>query len=200
MRPEFIEFFENARRPKGDRFRHQLYIFLICLGISIFIWLLVRLSKDYIYTVSYHLSFTQVPESLRLVNASDSVVTLNIKVQGFDFFSEQFFRNRKRYLEVNLHDARLKYLDNHLSGYLLSSYISREVSAQNNFPLEIYSISPDTIFFIFERKGLKRMPIIRISPIPGNRVTLKTDTVHIRPDTIFSRQVRGDSPKNKKGK
>jgi len=200
LKPEFIEFIENARRPKGERFRHQLYVFLVCLGISIFIWVLVRLSKDYIYSVSYHLTYTHIPENLRLTGISDSMVNLNIKVQGFDFFSEQYFRSRKRYLEVSLHDAHLKFMDDHLSGYLLTSYLSRDILSQNTFPLEIYSISPDTLFFTFEKRNLKKMPQIRTNSISAGRINTRTDTVHVRPDTNIIKQLRHETSKNKKEK
>ena len=198
MKPDFIDFIENARKPKGEKFRRQLYIFLVCLAISIFIWVLVRLSKDYVYTVNYHLTYTHLPENLKLTGVSDSIVKLNIKVQGFDFFSEQYFRSRKRYFDVSLHDARLKYIDNHSTGYLLSSYISGEIAAQNNFPLEIYSISPDTLFFTFEKRNIKRLSAIRINSIPVGRINIRSDSAHIQPDTLPG--VKNEITKYKRGK
>lgn len=198
MKPEFIEFIGNARRPKGERFRNQLYIFLVCLGISIFIWLLVRLSKDYIYTVSYHLNYTSAPDNLKLLSSSDSVITLNIKVQGFDFFTEQYFRSRKRYLDINLRDASLHFTDNRQSGFIIASSISREIANQNNFPLEIYSISPDTLFFSFEKRNVRRLQSIRINTLSPAKVEKKDDRIQMHLDSIANKQTNTEITKNKK--
>jgi hypothetical protein len=197
LKPEFIEFIEKARRPKGVRFRHQSYIFLVCLGISIFIWLLVRLSKDYIYTVSYHLNYSYIPDNLKLTGVSDSIITLHIKVQGFDFFSEQYFRSRTRSLEINLQDARLHFTDNRQGGYIIANSISREIANQTNFPLEIYSITPDTIFFTFEKRSLKRLPSIRINSIFPAKSNRKGDTIHLHLDSVVNRQLKPEIKKNK---
>ncbi len=161
MKPEFIDFIENARRPKGQRFRNQLYVFLVCLGISIFIWSLVRLSKDYIYTVNYHVRYINIPSNLRLIGTSDTIVRLNIKVQGFDFFSDQYFKRKNQLFDVSLKNVKIISRDTYLIGYLLTSHIGRDIANQSSYLLEIYSVSPDTLFFKFERKNLKTMPSIR---------------------------------------
>ncbi len=163
-------------------------MFIVCLFISIFIWILVRLSKDYIYTVDYHLTYTHVPDGHRLTGASDTVVKVNLKLQGFDFFSEQYFRNKRRFHEVNLRNARLKYYDNHLAAYLLSMALSREISAGNNYPMEIYSISPDTLFFSFERKIPKRTPLTKINPLPANKVHVKADSIKPSKDSLLNKR------------
>ena len=200
MKPEFIELIGNARRPKGARFRHQLYMFLVCLGISIFIWLLVRLSKDYIYTVSYHLNYTYVPENLRLINVSDSIVILNIRVQGFDFFTEQYFRSKKRYLDINLQCARLHFTDSHQGGYIIASSISREIASQTNFPLEIYSISPDTLYFAFEKRNSKRVPLAKVNSIPPPHLLKKGDSLRLHIDSVANKLPKREAIKTGKTK
>ena len=152
MKPDFFEFIENARKPRGQRFRNQLYVFLVCLVISVFIWSLVRLSKEYIYTVSYNVRYTNTPSNLKLVSTSDTAIRLNIKVQGFDFFSDRFFMRKSHLIEISLQHVKLIKLDKFTTGYLLTSRIGKEISDQLIYPLEIYSYSPDTLFFVFERK------------------------------------------------
>jgi hypothetical protein len=184
LKPEFIEFFENARKPKGPRFRHQLSIFLVCLGISVFIWTLVRLSKDYIYPVNYHVKFINAPQNLRLTGIPDTIVRLNIKVQGFDFFSDLYFLHKNQLYDVSLKNVKITYRDNQLAGYLLTSHIGREIATQSSYPLEIYSVSPDTLFFSFERKNLKINPPARISAFPRLKTGKNTDTSRLKPDTV----------------
>ena len=156
MKSDFLEFIGNARQRRSAKFRNQLYIFLVCMVLSIFIWALVRLSKDYYYSIEYHLQYTQVPSNLRMVACSDSTINLRIKIQGFDFFSEQFILKQYREYEVSLRNVRLRYLGEHTLGYLLTSRIGKEIISQTNFPSEVYFVSPDTLFFEFEKKGIKK--------------------------------------------
>jgi hypothetical protein len=156
MKSDFLEFIGNARQRRTQKFRNQLYIFLICLLLSIFIWALVRLSKDYYYSIEYHLVYTQLPANLRMVSTSDSTINLRIKIQGFEFFSEQFIIKQYREYEVSLRNVRLRYLGEHTLGYLLTNRLGKEIISQTNFPSEVYFVSPDTLFFEFEKQVGKK--------------------------------------------
>jgi hypothetical protein len=165
LKQDFIEFLENARKRRPEKFRHQFYIFLSCLGISIFFWFLVQLSKEYSYNVEYKLHYKQVPASLRLVYFSDSTITVTIKVQGFEFFSDHFLRSRHRLVEVSLRGIKVKPYEDQLIGFLLTRNISASIAAESKYPLDIFSTTPDTLFFAFEKKNLKKLPSIRSSSI-----------------------------------
>lgn len=197
MKPEFIEFIENARKPKGQRFRNQLYVFLVCLGISVFIWSLVRLSKDYIYTVNYPVRYINIPQNLRLIDKSDTIVKLNIKVQGFDFFSDQYFKRKTQLIDVSLKNVKIINRDTYISGYLLTSPIGRSIANQSSYLLEIFSVSPDTLFFKFERKNLKTMSSIRVTSLSGTRTRPTIDTSHLRHDTLSNGPFKSDIKQNK---
>jgi hypothetical protein len=200
LKPEFIEFIENARKPKGQRFRNQLYVFLVCLGISVFIWSLVRLSKDYIYTVNYHVRYINIPQNLRLIDKSDTIVKLNIKVQGFDFFSDQYFKRKNQLIDVSLKNVKIINRDTYVSGYLLTSPIGRSIANQSSYLLEIFSVSPDTLFFKFEKKNLKTMSSIRVTSLPGTRTKQASDTSHMRPDTLSNGPFKSDIKQKKRHK
>lgn len=156
MKSDFLEFIGNARQRRSEKFRNQLYIFLVCFVVSIFLWALVRLSKEYYYSVEYHISYTQLPANLRMVASSDSTINLRIKIQGFEFFSEQFIIKQYREYEVSLRNVRLRSVGEHTTGYLLTNRIGKEIISQTNFPSEVYFVSPDTIFFEFEKQASRR--------------------------------------------
>lgn len=153
--PDLIGFIGNARKRRSEKFRNHLSIFLVCLGISVFIWALVRLSKDYYYPVEYHLNYTQIPSHLRLTGASDSTITLKIRIQGFEYFSEHLFATRYRDYEASLRNVRLHYSQDDVTGYLLTARIGREIVSQTNFTGDVWFVSPDTLFFTFSRAGVR---------------------------------------------
>lgn len=152
MKSDFFEFIGHARQRRSEKFRQKLYVFLICLVLSIFIWALVRLSKDYYYSVEYHLNYSHTPSYLRLVSSSDSTIFLRMKIQGFEFFSEQFIIKQYREHEVSLRNVKLRYLGEHTIGYVLTDRIGKEIISQANFPGEDFLVSPDTLFFEFKKR------------------------------------------------
>ena len=158
MKSDFLEFIGNARQHRNEKFRVQLSIFLICLVLSVFFWALVRLSKDYFYAVEYRLSYSNLPGNLRMVSCSDTTLTLKIKLQGFEFFSEQFLVRQDREYEVNMKNVRIRHLGDRLTGYMLTNRIGREIISQTNFPNDVFFVSPDTLFFEFDAERINRMP------------------------------------------
>jgi hypothetical protein len=176
LEPEFIEIIRNARKRKVDRFRKQLSVLLVCLIISIFLWILVHLSKEYFYTAEYHLNYTQVPWNMKMVSCSDSMLYLTIRLQGYEFFSEQFFRKKNREFDVSLRGVKLKMGEDQVNGYLLTRGIARIIAEQSTYPLEIFTTSPDTIFFTFEKKSIKRLPAEKTTNI--TRIRLIDSVAH----------------------
>ena len=197
MKSDFLEFIGNARQRRSEKFRNQLYIFLICLVLSIFIWALVRLSKEYYYSIEYHLVYTQVPSNLRILHLSDSTINLRIKIQGFEFFSEQFIIKQYREVEVSLHNVRLLYSGEHTRGYLLTNRIGKEVISQNNFPSEVYFVSPDTLFFEFEKQTVKKSSQRNDTDAIQLEINGKDTIIH-RSDSIATKFNSRKSTNNKK--
>ncbi len=169
MRSDFFEFIGNARQRRSEKFRNQLSVFIVCLVLSVLIWALVRLSKDYYYSIEYRLNYNQVPGNLKLLGCSDSTLNLRIKLQGFEFFSEQFITHQDREFETSLRNVRLRYNDEHIDGYLLTNRIGKEIISQTNFPSEVYFVSPDTLFFEFEKKNLIPIP----THLPTNYIRIQ---------------------------
>ena len=190
MKNDFIEFLANARKRRPEKFRSHFYIFLSCLGISVFLWWLVKLSREYSYNVEYRLHYSQAPAGLRLVEFSDSLITTTIRVQGFEFFSDYFFRKDYHDYDVSLQGIKVKTVDDQYTGYLLSRNISKLIASESKYPMDVYSTSPDTLFFFFERKNLKKNNALKsrttvVSPMTGNDSFRKTgDTIRLRPHEI----------------
>jgi hypothetical protein len=183
VKSDLIEFIGNARRRRSETFRKQAYIFMVCLMLSVFIWALVRLSRDYYHSIEYHLQYTHVPPNLRLMACSDTTLNLRIKLQGFEFFSEQFIVRQYRVFEVSLQNARIRYSGNQARGYLLTNRIGREIIAQYNFPNDVFYVMPDTLFFDFEKQQtLNKIPrkeagTVRIEVAGKDTILRRTDTI-----------------------
>lgn len=183
MKTDFIQFIGNARQHKSANFRNQLSIFLICLVLSLLIWFLVRLSKDYYYAMEYHLTYTNIPAKLKLNATSDTILTVKIKVQGFDFITERFIIPHERRFDVSLQNIRVRYTDNRVWGYLLTNRIGKDLVAQSSFSGDVYFVTPDTLFFEFEKREITpadKKPEIK----PGSAQPLGKDSLTGFPDSL----------------
>lgn len=194
MKPELFELIGNARQRRPEKIRKQLYVFLVCLFISFFFWSLVRLSKDYYYSVYYHLNYTSLPANLKMSGYSDSTLHLRIRIQGFEFFSEEFLVKQRREFDVNMQNVRVIYQGETIRGYLLTNRLGREIIAQSGFPSDGYFVSPDTLFFEFIKTGIKRMPqrnqpaMVRISIDGRDTLIRRTDTAPAPSESVTKKE------------
>jgi hypothetical protein len=129
---------------------------------------------------------------MKMLSYSDSLLILTIRLQGYEFFSEQFFRRSKRECDVSLRGLRMKSGEEEVNGYLLTRGIAKNIAEETSYPLEIFSTAPDTIFFTFEKKPLKRIPE-RLMTLPAFHP--KSDSAGKHPDSI-----RGNVFKSEIGK
>lgn len=192
MKSDFLDFIGNARRRRNEKFRNQLYIFVVCLILSVFIWSLVRLSKDYYYTVDFRLSYTHIPAHLELQGCSDTVLRIRFRIQGFEYFSEQLFRERDHKYEVSLQDVRYQAHGDHPRGFLLTGRVGREILSQTNFPADLYSISPDTLYFDFDQLPIELTPVA--TSVEGGRSVMGTDSVGMLHDSLPRHGERPEPP------
>ena len=177
MKSGFIDLIGKARKNRGEKFRHQLYIFAVCLLLSVFIWSLVRLSRDYFYTVNYRIHYAHLPSNLRMTGYSDSVLTVSIKVQGFDYFTEEFIHTRNPKYTVSLRKIKVYSEDGGVAGYLPTAEIGKEIKDQMNFQTEVYMVFPDTLYFDLERLAPRK--IQHIPPRPATEVTSHRDSIQL---------------------
>jgi hypothetical protein len=154
--PDLFGIIESAKKKRGTTFRAKLWIFILCLALAFFFWMLVRLSKDYYYSRNYMVVYTGVPSNYRLVSASDSSLSIIIKVQGYDYFTEYFLRRKNEQLYVDLKDIRVKPAEEGLKGYLLTSDLRDDIASQMSFSTEVFATRPDTIYFVFRRINSSR--------------------------------------------
>jgi hypothetical protein len=193
LRPDLIGYIRNTRKRKLYRFRDQIYIFFICFLISVFLWILVRLSKNYYHTVHYDLQYSEIPSSLRLVGTSDNTLTLRIKVQGYDFFSEKYIKAGKKSYDLSLKGIKVRPVsDDMVRGYILTSSVASDIASQTSYPLEILSVSPDTLYFTFERPQGRKIPVSRPQVVPQVHVTVFPDSAKKSKDSLPGKNVTGE--------
>jgi len=152
----------TGRTNETGRKEHQshprLIVFLVCLVISILMWLFIELMKDYNDEIRYNVSFTNAPQNLILTNSGDSIIRINMNAQGFELLAAKY-ATRKRTLAIDLSTLKIRPTADGYVAFLPSSRIIEQLGSQIRFEKEITSIKPDTLFFRFSEIYRKNVPV-----------------------------------------
>ena len=183
MNPRLNNLINRAKHSRDKNFRNHLYIFLICCGISLFIWFLIKMSDDYVGEIHIPLKYTNSPAD-KLLTKADNEISIRLHATGGDLFSAKFLSGRKT-LDVNLSRLDVKknrYFDNY---YILSSQLRNQLSQRFDFAFTGFSISPDTLFLDFEEIISKSLPVIHELEIICKPQYQIYDSVKLMPSSIM---------------
>ena len=158
MRFSFVKLLRNlATRSRDPQVRKHSYILLICLGISIFIWLMIKLSKDYYTNVECRIEYRNIPEN-KLLDSADSLITMEVYTQGFRLFNIKYLSDKPE-IEIDLKNNKIQKHRYKYGSYVLSSELVGSIAAQLEIENEIVEIRPDTINFTLEEMMSKELPV-----------------------------------------
>ncbi len=183
MKPNFNELIEKVKKLKGIKFKSNVSIFLICLGISILIWFLIKLSKVYPSTVDYPIIYTNIPKD-KLMVKGDTILSFGLRAKGFNLLSIKDF-SRHYPISVDLSNLKLKKYGTIYKSYLLTSHVYNSIDRQIDFTDKLISISPDTLSFIFEDIIHKKIPIKSKLSISFKKQYKLYDSIKFVPDSII---------------
>ena len=143
---------------KEHRSHPRLVVFLVCLIISVLMWLFIELMKDYTDEIKYSITFSNVPNDLILTNSGDSVISISMNAQGFELLAAKYAQ-KQRILNIDLSKLKIRQTDEGYTAYLPSSRIIEQLGQQIRFQKEITYIKPDTLFFRFSAIFSKQVPV-----------------------------------------
>lgn len=173
------------RWPKLKIKNRKTTVFLVCVSISAFLWLLIKLSKEYEITVEIPIKYTNFPKDKLITNQPDSVLLLKYTDNGFELAPYSLFGKLKR-LKIDVQSLDYREQSNAYSLYyikteMLAERINKLIKSQNFISI----IRPDSLkirMIDLEEKKVKVIPNIQYSLSP--QFQLK-EHVYTNPDSII---------------
>jgi len=138
----------------------KLYVYLFCLFLSIFFWLLNALGNSYITKVVFDVTYLNQPKELVVLNELPTELSIQIKGLGFDLMGYKLKINQPS-ITVDL--ATLKNIKSIKGVYaqaIPSNNFKSDISTQLGQHIEIQNIAPDSIHFLMDKQVEKLLPII----------------------------------------
>ncbi|PCJ23607.1 MAG: hypothetical protein COA97_11355 [Flavobacteriales bacterium] len=149
-----------VRKASSNR---KLYVFLFCLGLSVFFWLLNALSKNFTTEVSFNVNYVNQPINKIVLNELPGELKIKIKGLGFDLMAYKL-RLKRPTLYIDL--SKLKGFNNQIqSKTLSSSSFFSYINSQLGEHIEIKQIYPDSIRFLFDIRTEKKVKIIPVTQL-----------------------------------
>jgi hypothetical protein len=169
------------------KFKKQLLIYLFFLVISIILWYLIALSKDYTTTLAYPVKYEDFPRGKVLV--SDLPEKLNLRVKGLGFSILQhkitsYLNNIT--LPINIFKLNIIQKDNQFKYYILTRSTKEWIGNQLGNDIQLFDINPDTLFFEFTDVVDKK---IRVKPrinLQLKKQYMIIGDIKIKPDSIIA--------------
>ncbi len=178
---EILYFFSNLGDPK---IKQKIYVFSACVFISAFIWVMIKLSKEYTTEIKYPIVYQKVPHDKVLVKTSDSLLRLKIETKGFRLF---FLRNIRipHPLYIDASESLYKVPGSRNRYFLPISEFGRDLNRQLNSKTKLLSVEPDTLFVQIKEVESKKIPVK-----PQYTIELPTQykpygQVKVKPDSII---------------
>jgi len=159
-------------------------MFSVFLMISVFIWLLNALSKNYTSVIEYPLVYTDFPEDRVFVGDLPENLELRINAHGYAILRYKTFRKPVPIsFKVSAFTFNRPGQDSSRA-YILTRYLIDQVSRQLDPELQLLEIKPDTLHFQFARR-ITRM--VKIQPDfqyqLDQQFTVK-DGIILEPDSV----------------
>jgi len=134
-------------------------IFLISIGISTFMWLLIKLSKEYEIIVSIPVEYENMPADKILIKAADSIIRLSLTDNGFDLIGSRITAASNP-LILDAEKFRIKKLSKDKTKYyVLSNAFYDLLKAKFSSSTKIATLKPDSLILIFEKLASKKVQV-----------------------------------------
>ncbi len=159
MKQEFLKIIEHFSERKAINKKTKISVFFVCFIISLFIWLLIKMSQDYTTDIEFAIEYTNPPAGQLLTHAHDSVINLKLTSRGFDLLNILFFESRKP-LEINLSGSNIRNNQESKGSFLLARNLNSQILKQIKFTDRISEIIPDTLRFDLEQITNKKVSIV----------------------------------------
>lgn len=154
---------------KKKLFNRNLAVFTFFLLLSFFFWFINALSKNLTGSVNFPVRYTNFPEDLALVNELPDKLSLEVHGPGYSVLKARIGGN-KTPLVIDVKNSGLSdWDDNSDLEFFIYSYNLREsFLRQIRSDFEINSVTPDSIYFVFDKVMRKKVPVkpdIKVNPM-----------------------------------
>ena len=184
-------FLDGMGRLKSSRkvtFNKRLLSFFFFLLLSVILWFITTLSKDYNAAISYPVRYIKLPEDKVLVSKMPDKLILTVNAQGYTLLR---YKLTSRILPIifDVNSFRLNRIPGRDSSavYILTSLARNRIARQLSTDIELMEISPDTLIFRFAEVKHKNLPVEAVYEIIFDKQFMQIGPVELDTDSVIAK-------------
>ena len=132
--------------------QRRLSVFFTCLALAFVAWVFTILSSDYSYTAQTVITFVNPPVKRSFRALQSDTVEAKVKGNGWNLL---FARMDMQHDNISVN---LKNLDT--KNFVVLSSQLKTINESREANKEIAGFSPDTLYFDFSSRAVKRVPVV----------------------------------------
>lgn len=156
--------------------RKRFLVVITCLLIAIAAWLFMALNNKYVYTAKTVLKYNSIPQKKAFHPLQSDTVDLQVEGTGWQLL---FAR-----LRINPQSIAISLEKLNNRNFILFSEQLFSVNRQLETSQKIISVRPDTLYFDFSEKTVKRVPVNLISDLSFIKQYGISNPVEISPEYV----------------
>ncbi len=157
--------------------RRRVSAFLTCLALAVCAWIFSVLSNNYNYTVKGALNFKNTPQKRAFHSLQSDTINVTVSGSGWQMLFS------KMNTQVKAITVDLRTLENK-SFVVLSSQID-QINTKKELNQSITAFIPDTLYFDFSNRKVKRVPIQLITAIKYKQQFAQSDNITLKPGYVI---------------
>lgn len=181
----FLNKLGRLTNPGKITMNKRLMIFSFFLLLSVILWFLTALGKNYNASISYPVRYIKLPEDRVLVNKMPDKLLLSVNAQGYTLLR---YKLKSRLLPI-IFDVKSFRLSN-IPGedantvYILTSIAKNKIQKQLSSDIEVLDISPDSLIFRFASEIDRQVPVLPEYNLSYAKQYMQVRPVSVVPDSI----------------
>lgn len=156
--------------------RRRLSAFFTCLVLAVLAWIVTTLSNPVKFGVKVILNYRNIPQKRAFHPLQSDTIADTLLGTGWDMLFSKM-NDENRHVNVDLRS-----LDN--KDFVVLSSQLRQINERKDFDKQIVAFSPDTLFFDFTDRAIKKVPVNLLADIKYQRQFAQSGDVSIRPAQI----------------
>lgn len=172
---------EQTVKPKRNN--QKLKLFILCLFISVIMWFLIRLSKDYTQLVQFTVTYKGLQADRILMASTDTVFYANIQTKGYNLLLSNIY-NIPHKFDIDLSQYNPKLNGNNFEINIETGTLHDAISTDFKAKDKIVSVLPVTLKVMLEKAFTKKVPVIIDADITYATQYNLNHRIYYDPDSI----------------
>lgn len=181
MKTNLLKLFRRSTDGGNVRLNRKLITFLICVSLSVFFWFITTFSKDYNSTITFPVTYLNIPKTKVVVNHLPENIDVEINASGFTILYYKL-RNTTQSIRIDLKELRA--FKDAPGYYFAVNNRLEKIGRQFGSKIKVLKIVPDTLFVNYSKRLSKTVPVKLNANITYNKEYQLKDSIRLVPSKV----------------